>query len=141
MKLIGVDAEFPALLDLRQVALEIRFAGCEVTGQPFPHPADERMDGQAGNLAGDVPQAIVEVAEPARLVMEPAGPLVEHLKQALPGQRVLTDDLVGEGICVDGRHVGRAATGNALVRLHVDEMLTRPRIDLAATAASVLNAP
>src|SRR5439155_67048 len=66
-----------------------------VGGDPVAHLADQLADGQTGDLAGDVPEAVVEVAEPAGRLVDPARAEVEALVDLLAPERVRGDSTAG----------------------------------------------
>ena len=69
------------------------------------------MDRQAGRLAGNVPQAVVEGPEPTRRLVDPACAFVEYLKQVFPvkgggSQHMMPEDfdlVRRQGVVTPGR--------------------------------------
>src|SRR5262245_51785008 len=96
MQLIGVDAILATVVDLGQIALKGQVIAGEIDGQTVTYFADQRIHGQSGSFAGNVPQTVVKVAKPARRLVEPASSLVQLLIKRLAMKRLLADHIVAE---------------------------------------------
>ena len=130
VQFVGVDAEGAAAVDVVEVALEVHVAGGEVDGQAVADAADEVVDGAAGGLAQDVPEAVVEFAEPAGFLVDPAGAFVEHLEEAFAGERAFADGVGLEDfelVFVDGG--GGDTAGDALVGFDLEDVRLHGRVD------------
>ena len=98
----------------------------EVDGQAVAHAADEGVDGEAGGFAGDVPETVVEFAEPAGILVDPAGALVEHLEEAFAGEGAFADGVCFEDVeLVVGDGDGGDAAGDAFVGFDVEDLHLR----------------
>ena len=97
--------------------------------------AEQAADRQPGGLAGDVPQAVVEVPEPARRLVDPARAQVEPLVELLAAERVHADHCRAQDLDHARGHLRARAGADALdpvVGPHAQEELVRLEAGLAA---------
>jgi hypothetical protein len=93
VRLVAIDTQLFALLYVLDVQLERTIAGCLIDRDTIAHFANELADGQAGYLAGDVPQAVVKGTEPARVLIHPSRAEMQLLKEVLAVEGVFADDV------------------------------------------------
>ena len=147
VELVGVDPDRPGGIDMPQVPCAVHVAAGQVAGNAVAHPADQGVHGQTGRLAGDVPEAVVEVAEPPRLLVDPAGSLLEHLIEPLAVQGVFAHGHRPHQVDLVLVHGGGGhPAGDALIGAHLHEAFARlrrrrdDRLPLRVDAGPVLDA-
>jgi hypothetical protein len=123
VQFVGVDAEGAAALDVIQVALRGQFVVGEIDGQALAHAADQGVDGQTGGFAGDVPEAVVEFAEPAGLLVDPAGAFEKHLVEPFAREGAFADGVGLEDCQLGfGDEGGGDAAGDAFVGFDFEDL-------------------
>ena len=96
VELVCSYAAFASRFDLLQIPFDGHVSAGEVDWKAVAHSADQVVHGHTGGLAGDVPQAVVEVAEPSGRLVDPAGALVQPLVERFAVEGILADGVVAQ---------------------------------------------
>ncbi len=103
----GDEADGESVLDIFDGGFERASAAVVVVGgSGISDRADQLIDGLVFSLAGDVPKAVVESAEPAGHGEDVAGGMSELRFEPFPIERVLADGEMSKVFEIDGTHRG-----------------------------------
>lgn len=110
----GGEADGERVFDVFDGGFERASATVVVVGEGgISGCADQLIDGLVFELAGDVPKAVVESAEPSRHGEDVASGMSEFRFESFPIERVLADGEMSEVFEIDGTHRGVACVADS----------------------------